>query len=337
SLACRSASASDCRLCQAASCDGPGSCACTVAASKAESVAPTLKMRRIRVKPSRNDLWGGAPQRHGDCRGRRTCPPGRYTTSWASTRGPARNLSRRVRRPLKGIRGNIGISLGPVTIQSRAGEQNERYGRGQGHEDQDQDFMDGRARTHNREVEYRGKDDEHRARTRAERGRMKSLVESPQAQQAYRAEHSRRRAGHHQDRNPEGRPRREFGSCRHSMTSPRIRNLASASVLVNPSSAMTSADSKYRVLPVWIPNTRSISIALTYRLSRLRTRSCARGPMIMRTAAQIMPRPSITCATRSAHDSTCALMVRRSRSTGLRIGFGASRSIRLHRPDRKRG
>ena len=73
---------------------------------------------------------------------------------------------------------------------------------------------------------------------------MDALVEALQPRQAKRTNHADQPAQHQQHRDRHGRPPRQGFGAAHSITSPRIRNLASAMVETKPSKAMISAASK---------------------------------------------------------------------------------------------
>ncbi len=93
---------------------------------------------------------------------------------------------------------------------------------------------------------------------------MDAFVERWQAQKADRAEQRESRADHHQARDEDYNPDGKVGdrSYRHSMTSPRIRNFASATVETKPRRPMTRAASKYTVRPLPIPKVTSSSMAI---------------------------------------------------------------------------
>src|SRR5690606_19586971 len=96
----------------------------------------------------------------------------------------------------------------------------------------------------------------------------------------------------HDDRGPQW----QLGSLHHSMTSPRMRNLASAELLANPTTAMINAASKNNGVPVRIPNATMRSMALAYSESRPPTRSCARGPRSSLKVEKSMANPNSVCA-----------------------------------------
>ena len=73
---------------------------------------------------------------------------------------------------------------------------------------------------------------------------MNPLVEGAQPKQTERADQGDGGASQHEQGDKQGGPAGKIGRLDHSITSPRIRNLASATVPTNPRSAMTSAASK---------------------------------------------------------------------------------------------
>ncbi len=73
---------------------------------------------------------------------------------------------------------------------------------------------------------------------------MEPLIEVPQAEQAQGPDQRKAGAGKHEHCRQQRRPVREVDALRHSITSPRNKNFASATVAVKPSKAMTSAISK---------------------------------------------------------------------------------------------
>ena len=73
---------------------------------------------------------------------------------------------------------------------------------------------------------------------------MDPLVEGLEPHQADRAEQGDRGPEDEQEGDDQRHPQRKFPEPAHSMTSPRMRNLASAAVETKPSSAITSAISK---------------------------------------------------------------------------------------------
>src|SRR5690606_36695555 len=93
-------------------------------------------------------------------------------------------------------------------------------------------------------------------------GRVDALVEGLQPHQADGAKQGEGGALHREAPHDHGRPHGQVGSLDHSMTSPRIRNLARAELLAQPTMAMISAASKYGCLPVRLPKTTIISMAL---------------------------------------------------------------------------
>src|SRR3546814_12464616 len=69
-------------------------------------------------------------------------------------------------------------------------------------------------------------------------------IEGRQTDQAERAHQRQDAAAQHEKGDDDRGPGRQVGGLDHSMTSPRIRNLPSATVPTKPSSAMTSTASK---------------------------------------------------------------------------------------------
>src|SRR3546814_12668847 len=67
--------------------------------------------------------------------------------------------------------------------------------------------------------------------------RMNPLVEALQAQEAQAADQRKRGAGNHEERGQNRDPDGNVVAFHHSLTSPRIRNLASAPVATKPSTA----------------------------------------------------------------------------------------------------
>ena len=73
---------------------------------------------------------------------------------------------------------------------------------------------------------------------------MDPLEEGAEPDEPDRADQSQSRAEHDEKGDQDRRPERQVGDRVHSITSPRIRNLARATVDTKPSSAISSAASK---------------------------------------------------------------------------------------------
>src|SRR3546814_8486836 len=102
-----------------------------------------------------------------------------------------------------------------------------------------------------------------RAQRRAQRRRVHALVEVLQPQQPERTDEREQRAGQHQRRDLNRRPRRQGVEMAHSITSPRIRNFDRATVLAKPRRAMIRPASTLSRLPVRRPTVSSRILALT--------------------------------------------------------------------------
>src|SRR5690606_4963189 len=113
------------------------------------------------------------------------------------------------------------------------------------------------------EEDHRADQDAAGTESRAERRCMNALIEAFQAEKPEAADQGKRGAGDHEEGGQHRGPHGNVAAFHHSITSPRIRNLARATVATKPSKAMTRAISKYSVLPVRMPNVSSSSIALT--------------------------------------------------------------------------
>src|SRR5699024_864111 len=101
------------------------------------------------------------------------------------------------------------------------------------------------------------------AQRRAQGGRVQSAVETLQSQQTDRTDEREQCAGEYQRGNHQRCPVRQGRECVHSITSPRIRNLANAEVLAKPSTAMTRQAATYSRLPVRIPILSNNNMAST--------------------------------------------------------------------------
>src|SRR5690606_41121439 len=100
------------------------------------------------------------------------------------------------------------------------------------------------ARLQHGEADHRRHHDRARAPARAERRRVDAVVEGFQPEEAPGADQRQPRADEQEGRDEDRRPERKIGGVAHSITSPRIRNLASAAVATKPRTAMMSAASK---------------------------------------------------------------------------------------------
>ena len=73
---------------------------------------------------------------------------------------------------------------------------------------------------------------------------MHPFVEASEPQEPDRPEQGQRRSQDQEEPREQSRPDRQVGERGHSITSPRMRNFASATVETKPSSAITRAASK---------------------------------------------------------------------------------------------
>src|SRR5690606_3569779 len=142
----------------------------------------------------------------------------------------------------------------------------------------------------------RGDDDAAGPPACAQRGRVQAVVEFFQPGKAKRADHGQRGAKHDESRYEDRDPQRNICQRVHSITSPRNRNFASATVATKPMTAITIAASKKKIEPSRIPVTRNSSITVRYSVSSAITRSCARGPLTIRVPARQAASASANCA-----------------------------------------
>src|SRR6185437_348072 len=210
---------------------------------------------------SLDSFWGAAPEGlSGLCRHsifRRAC-------SWSAIVLGRRRPGEPWARTVPGRRGRAlpRGGLDPVAIEGGAGQQHQRHRRRHGDEDEDQNLVQHRARLQDAEIDGRGQQHEGGPEAGAEGGGVHAFEEAAEPHQADGADQGDRRAGNDQQGDQYRRP---FGECRepaHSITSPRIRNLARARVPTKLTTPITSAASKYTVLPVRMPNVTSTSMAL---------------------------------------------------------------------------
>src|SRR5690606_34572853 len=96
----------------------------------------------------------------------------------------------------------------------------------------------------------------------AHRRRVHARVEILQAQQADRADQRQQASGNQQHGRRNRGPQRQFRFRHGSITSPRNRNLASATLLTKPNSAISSAISKYTVDVERMPSMSRLSMPL---------------------------------------------------------------------------
>src|SRR5262245_20589079 len=153
------------------------------------------------------------------------------------------------------LRGNVDLThlFGRVAVQRGPHEEHVGYRSGDGHERADQDLVEDRPALEHAEVQHRADEDESGAERGAHRRRVHALVEALQPEQAQGAAERESRAQHDQD----------AGGPVHSITSPRSRNFAAAAVETKPRAAMTSAASKYSVVPVRMPKVSTSSMPFT--------------------------------------------------------------------------
>src|SRR5690606_6510187 len=111
-------------------------------------------------------------------------------------------------------------------------------------EEHDQQLMDDRPAERHRGMERRADEDERRAHARSQRGRMDALVEGREPHQPDGPDQRDESAAQDQQRDAELHPFGRVAGIAHSITSPRIRNFASAAVATKLSAPMTSAASK---------------------------------------------------------------------------------------------
>src|SRR5690606_12827414 len=189
-----------------------------------------------------------------------------------------------VRAPQFRVRGHACCPLRPVAVECRARKQHQGHRRRHRHEYRDQQLVQDKTRAKGRE-EYDG-GERHRAGSpaRSQSWCVHPLVEAAEAERADGAGKRQRGACKQQCGGEKGRPDGQVGGVAHSITSPRMRNFASATLETKPNTPMISAASKYTSLPVRMPTVSASSMAQTYIASRLSTRSCARGPRTTRKA-----------------------------------------------------
>ncbi len=104
--------------------------------------------------------------------------------------------------------------------------------------------MQNETRFGDREVKHRGSQDCERPKRRAERGCVNSLVERLETHQSCASDQCDARPQKQEQRHQDFGPKRQFLDWGHSITSPRMRNFAIATVAMNPSRAMISDNSK---------------------------------------------------------------------------------------------
>src|SRR5687768_9019357 len=95
-----------------------------------------------------------------------------------------------------------------------------------------------------READHRSDQDGAGAERRAQGWSMHTLVEASKPQQTERPGQGQAGSQQHEGGGEQRSPVRQSRGLHHSITSPRIRNFANATVPTKPSSAMTSAASK---------------------------------------------------------------------------------------------
>src|SRR5690606_26542121 len=178
--------------------------------------------------------------------------------------------------------------------------------------------MQGGAVAGQAEIQHGGDREGDHAHRGAERGAMQALIKAVEAPEPQAADQGQQPAEHEQRGNQEVRPQGEHEFRRHSMTSPRSRNLASAIELTKPSRAMVTAASKNSVLSKRMPSTSSMSMAQIYMVSSAKTRSWAAGPLMRRIAASTIAKAMHSIANRLAQPST--FVIRKSPSRGARTG-----------------
>src|SRR5690606_10777629 len=107
-----------------------------------------------------------------------------------------------------------------------------------------QDFMNDGARLKDRETHHRCGEDQGGAERGPECRSMHPLIKALQLKQAQGSDECRRGSCQQEEPDDHCCPGRKVRSLNHSITSPRIRNLTSATVPANPRRPMASAASK---------------------------------------------------------------------------------------------
>src|ERR1043166_5197745 len=139
-------------------------------------------------------------------------------------------------------------------MERRADQQHGGDRRPDRHENGDQHPVQHRAGFEGAEVNDRAGENQRGAERRTHGRRVHALIEGAQAKQPDRADEGEERAGEDQQRGD---------GFAHSITSPRRRNLASAAVETKPSMPITSAASKYSVVPWRMPSASTSSMPFT--------------------------------------------------------------------------
>src|SRR5690554_5886985 len=139
---------------------------------------------------------------------------------------------------------DFGIALGAIAVQCRSREHHQGDRRGDREEDADKYLGEYRTPFEHREGDHRCYDDARRAPARAKRRRMDAVIKGPKPDEpdaaCQREAGAQQQEGCYRDCRPEG----EICGRGHSMTSPRMRNFASATVATKPRTPIISDASK---------------------------------------------------------------------------------------------
>src|SRR5690606_20184891 len=140
--------------------------------------------------------------------------------------------------------GAVLVAFRPVAIKDGTGEKHERYRRGDGDEDADEDLVENRATIKPGREDHRRHDERAGAAACSERGRMDTVIETAESDEAHHAHQGEKPSDENEGGDDNSQPDRHIVHCfAHSITSPRMRNLASAKVETNPSTPMIRAAS----------------------------------------------------------------------------------------------
>src|SRR5690606_29770243 len=133
---------------------------------------------------------------------------------------------------------------GTVAVKRGTGKQHERNRRRHGDEYGNQDLVQNGTRLQHRETDHGGDKYTAGPPARAEGRRVHALVEGTEAHQTDGAEQGQAGTNEKEERREQCRPQGQIGKTGHSITSPRMRNFANATVETKPRSEITSAASK---------------------------------------------------------------------------------------------
>src|SRR6185503_16051548 len=234
-----------------------------------QSACPSLRLRPYLLLSERS--WLAGPPRNVSCMTRAS---------------EAERRNRRGRRA-GGREALVSLASPPrAAVDGRAREQHRRNRRRHHEEKRDQQRVHDGPAFYGRRHENRREQHAAGAERRAHRRRVHAREEVGQPHEA-ECPDGREEAGCDQQKCGGHRgPSRKLAHG--SMTSPRSRNFAEATVPTKPNSAISKAMSKYADESERTPSTRRNSMPFTYSTSSAITRSCAAGPKNRRTLASNM-------------------------------------------------